>query len=320
MKLAVIYINYRTAQMTMDSVRHLLGELPQAESFHVYIVDNDSRDGSCEAMAQVIEAEGLQDRVSVIASPFNGGYGYGINHGVKLILGEGKLPTYFYVINTDATPDPSSLARLLSFMDEHPSVGIAGSSIVDTDGAVQGAAFRFPSIYSEFEDGARFNVVSKLLNRHIMPMPPPSNDCAVDWVPGTSLLIRREVFERGVWFDEDFFLYFEEIDFARQVWKAGWEVYFVADAPVTHLGSVSTGLCDGAKAWPAYWYDSRRRYFMKYHGSGYALACDAARVAGQAVHFIKCAVKREPYSHRPGTLHGLVGAALRGKRGGSSSV
>lgn len=315
MKLAVIYINYRTAQMTMHSVRTLLRELDAAGSFHVYVVDNDSGDGSYETMSQVVQAEGISDRVTILASPNNGGYGFGINYCVRSILADGGCPEYFYVINTDASPDPSSLPRLVTFMDQHPRVGMAGSNIVDPDGTVQGAAFRFPSVYSEFEDGARFKVVSSLLKRHVMPLPPPANDCQVDWVPGTSLLIRREVFERGTWFDESFFLYFEEIDFAQQVWKAGWEVFFVADAPITHLGSVSTGLSDGARPLPAYWFDSRRRYFMKYHGQHYAFACDAARAAGQVVHFLKCAVKREPYTHRPGTLQGMLGAAVRSIRG-----
>lgn len=311
MRIAAIFINYRTAAMTLDAVERLLVELVASGDHHVYVVDNDSGDGSYQFLSDAVASRGLGERVSVLQAPFNGGYGYGINFAVKQVFAQGKRPDYFYVINTDAVPEPDSVGRQLAFMDGRRTVGMVGSRVLGTDGVTQGAAFRFPSWWSELEDEARLGALSKLLQRWIVALPVPSDHTEVDWVPGTSMLIRREVFEGGVWFDEDFFLYFEEIDFARQLAEAKWQVYYVADAPILHHGSVSTGLADGAKAWPDYYFDSRRRYFAKYHGGSYALLCDGARVLGRAVHRVKCSVKGEQFALRPRMLDGMLGATLR---------
>lgn len=319
MKVAAIFINYRTAEMTLTALEALLNELSAVGSHHVFIVDNDSRDGSYETMCRGVEERALGDRVTVIAAPRNGGYGYGINVGVTAGL-KGQRPDYFYVINTDATPDPSSVKKLIDFMDDHPNVGLAGSRIHDEEETTEAAAFRFPTVYSELEEAAAWGPISKLLKRHIISIPAPKQHTRVDWIPGTSMMIRTSVFERGVWFDEEFFLYFEEIDFAQQVTQAGWEIYCVADAPISHLGSVSTGINDSSKPLPDYWFDSRWRYFTKYHGYRYALLCDAARAVGQTINVTKSALLRRPQHTRPRVVSGMVRGALRWKLRGKRSA
>ncbi len=311
MRLAAIFVNYRTPELTLTAVTKLLAELSDVGEHHILVVDNDSQDGSVEAISAGIQERGLSKAVTVLAAPRNGGYGYGINFAVAYA---GKLPSppaYFYIINTDAVPDPGSVRKLVDFMDAHPDAGLAGSVVHGPEGDVQGAAFRFPTVLSELDDGAKLGIVSKLVRRHVVAMPTPAQSVEVDWVPGTSMLVRAEVFSGGVAFDEDFFLYFEEIDFAKQVAAAGWRTWFVADAPIAHLGSYSTGLNDGGKAWPDYYFDSRWRYFTKYHGARYALACSVVRAAGQSVYSAKCRLLRRPYRERPKTIRGIARSAVR---------
>jgi GT2 family glycosyltransferase/serine acetyltransferase len=310
-KIAAVFVNYRTAEMTIQAVRALLAELEPLGPHRVYVVDNDSQDGSYERLSAAAEAHGWGARVAVLAAPLNGGYGYGINFAVRHALSTATPPDYVYVINTDATPEPGSLARLLAFMEARPEVGLAGSRVRGPDGVTQGAAFRFPSILSELEERAAFSVVSRLLREHIVAMPVPAADELVDWLPGTSMFIRRAVFEDGLYFDEGFFLYFEEVDFARRLRDAGWRASFVADAPISHVGSVSTGLGERTRRLPDYWFDSRHRYFLKHHSAAYTAAADAAFVLGYLIYLAKRAALRQPEPLRSHLLRDFLRASAR---------
>jgi GT2 family glycosyltransferase/serine acetyltransferase len=309
-KVAAIFVNYRTAEMTARAVAALLAELQALGDHRVFVVDNDSRDGSFDRLSRAAQAQAWGPRVAVLAAPRNGGYGYGINLAVREAMAAPDPPDYFYVINTDATPDPGSVARLLAFMESHPEAGLAGSRVHDPEGVTQGAAFRFPSILSEIEQNARFSVVSRLLRESIVALPVPTADLEVDWLPGTSMFIRRAVFDRGVFFDEGFFLYYEEIDFARELRKAGFRAYFVADAPITHIGSVSTGLGEGRRL-PDYWFDSRHRYFLKHHPGAYAAIADAAFVLGHLIFLAKRAALRQRGALPPRLLRDFLRASFR---------
>jgi GT2 family glycosyltransferase len=157
------------------------------------------------------------------------------------------------------------------------------------------------------------------LRRHIVAMPAPPEDVEVDWLPGTSMMIRREVFDAGVYFDEEFFLYFEEVDFAREMRRAGFRAYYVADAPIIHIGSVSTGVGDLSRPLPGYWFESRHRYFTKHHGRGYAAACDAAWVLGHQAFLIKQTLLGRSRATRPNLFRDFVRASLRQLRNGKRS-
>lgn len=309
MKVAGIIINYRTPQMTADAVPTLVRELALAGEFHLFIVDNDSGDGSVEYFEQRAREENWGDRVSVVACSINGGYGYGINAGVRAGLALPDPPEYFYVINSDALADQGSLRKLVEFLDGHPSVGLVGSRVRYPSGETQGGAFRFMSYVSELERQAELAVLSKLFRRYIVAPEPPAVSSPVDWVPGTSMMIRRSTFEKVGFFDEQFFLYFEEVDYCMRVKRAGIEIYYVEGAPITHLGSVSTGLEDGCKRYPRYWYESRHRYFMKHHGLAYAAACDAAWITGTLLRRVKRKLKAGK-PERPHAFKDFLSASL----------
>jgi N-acetylglucosaminyl-diphospho-decaprenol L-rhamnosyltransferase len=311
MKVAGVLVNYRTAELTAQAIAALLGELAALGPHHVYVVDNDSQDGSLETLRREAAERGFGDRVTLIAAPRNGGYGYGINLAIDRALSDVQRPEYLYVINTDAVPDPDSLARLCAFMDAHPDAGIAGSCIHGPDGTVQGAGFRFPSLWSELDETLALGLLSRALHRYVVAIPPAREHREVDWVPGTSMLIRTRAIEQVGRFDEGFFLYFEETDFCRRLRRRGWKSYYVADAPITHIGCVSTGMLDKSRRMPRYWLASRHRYFLKHHGRAYAAACDAAWVAGYVMGHGKRALQGRSTQRRPHMLRDFVLAGAR---------
>jgi len=296
MDVAAIVVNYRTAPEAVQAVNALLVEL--GGDARVVLLDNDSGDGSFERLGAGAREHGWGERVVLLQSGHNGGYGYGINVAIKEALSWPNRPRYLYVINPDAKPLPGSVQKLVQFMDAHPEAGVTGSTVHNDNGSLV-SAFRFPSVLGEFEGNVNLGVVSRLLHKHQVPLAPPGRNTTVDWVPGTSMLIRSEVLETAGAFDEDFFLYYEEIDFCRRVINAGWKIYFVEGAGVSHIGSLATGMADQTRRMPPYWFAARRRYFVKHHGRLYAAAADAAWLTG---HLIRKAadrvLSREP-SSRP---------------------
>jgi GT2 family glycosyltransferase/serine acetyltransferase len=288
---AVIVVNFRTAEATIANVEALLPELAAIADARVFVVDNRSGDGSLERLREAFGAPRFAS-VSLIDAGHNGGYGFGINVGVREALSGSRPPRYIHIINPDAVSEPGSLAALVRFMDAHPDVGLAGSLIRGPGGEVQGQAFRFPSAWSELESTARIGAISRLLERYIVSLRPSGTE-EVDWVPGTSMLVRTEVFTRGGWFDHGFFLYFEEIDFARRLKDAGWKVFYVEDAPITHIGSLATGMADESRPMPPYWFESRRRYWVKHHGTAYAAVADAAWLMGHGIYQLKLRLGKE---------------------------
>jgi GT2 family glycosyltransferase len=87
--------------------------------------------------------------------------------------------------------------------------------------------------------------------------------------------------------DEGFFLYFEEVDFCCRARRAGWSVWFVPESRVVHLEGSATGIRATKRRRPKYWYDSRRRFFVKYYGITGLLAADALLTLGRLSFFIR---------------------------------
>jgi len=309
--LLTVIVNYRTAQMTLRAAEAALREMAEVPG-GIVIVDNDSRDGSFEAMTSAVAERGWNrdGRVRVLQSGQNGGFGAGNNTGIRSGLADGSAPDYVYLLNSDAFPDPGSIRRLLEHMQATPSTGLAGSFIHGPDGEPHNTAFRFPSIRGEIEAAARFGPISRAFARHIVAMPIPDETCTVDWVAGASLMIRRSMLDEIGLFDEGFFLYFEETDLCRRARNASWLTDYVRDSAVTHIGSVSTGM----KKWdriPGYWLDSRLRYFVKTHGAPYAAAATLAFLSGAMIWRMRRLLTGHPPLDPTHFLRDLTGHALR---------
>ncbi len=273
--LLTVILNWRTAEMTLKAAEFALREM-QGIDGALTIVDNASGDGSFERMTAEVATRGW-DRVRVLQSSHNGGFGAGNNVGIRAGLPDGRQPDYLYILNSDAFPGPGAIRALVDHLESHPATGFAGSFICGEDGVPHRTAFRFPSIAGEFEAALRFGPVSRLLRRSIVAMPIPEATARVDWLAGASLMMRRSVLDRIGLFDETFFLYFEETDLCRRAALAGWPCDYVRASRVTHIGSVSTGMKTWARM-PGYWFDSRRHYFTKNHGPAYATAATAAHL------------------------------------------
>ena len=264
--LLVVILNYRTPDLTIDCLRSLVSEVQSLPGTQVVVSDNDSGDGSVEKIGAAIATEGWGDWVSLLPLDRNGGFAFGNNAVIRSALKSTNPPPYFLLLNPDTVVHPGALKALVEFMNDRPDVGIAGSRLEDPDGKVQHSAFRFPNILSELDFGLRLGLVSKLLSRWLVVPPISEEVCQADWLSGASIMIRREVFESVGLLDEQYFMYFEEVDFCLQASRSGWSCWYVPESRVVHLVGQSSGINKTkglAKRLPSYWFDSRRYYFFE---------------------------------------------------------
>lgn len=276
-----VLLNYRTADMTLEALAAAVRETAGIAGA-ITVVDNDSRDGSYEKIRDTVLARGWSDRVRVVASGHNGGFGAGNNVAIRLGLPDGSAPDFVYLLNSDAFPEPGSVQILVDALQAHPQCGFVGGYTFGQDGVYHNTAFRFPGILSEFETAAGTGPISLLLRRHIVAIPEPAHSMEVDWLAGASLLIRRKTLDEIGLFDERYFLYFEETDLCLRAQRAGWPARYVKESRIMHIGSVSTGM-QNWKRMPGYWFDSRLWYYTKNHGVIYAGLATLAYAAGSMI-------------------------------------
>ena len=312
MKVVSVTVNFRTAQLAARAVDAALVDL-RALGGKVLIVENASGDDSLASLESAGASRGWGDDVQVIAAPSNGGFGAGNNIAFREAMGWSEAPEYFYLLNPDAKPDVGCIETLVRFMDQHPDVGLAGSKVRHDDGSLRISAFRFPGVLSEVEAGLKLGIASRLLERWRVWAPPPVRTGPVDWVSGASVLIRRATLEQVGLFDESFFLYFEETDLCARALQAGWSTFYVLEAEAEHIGQVSTGFKDMERPRPRYWFDSRKHYLRKNHGTLKLWAANSAFVGANALYQLRRRLQRKRDEDPPGFLKDFVTHALGAK-------
>jgi N-acetylglucosaminyl-diphospho-decaprenol L-rhamnosyltransferase len=311
-EVAIATVTYRSAALTINCLRSIEAELPTPGlSIRVIVVDNASEDAPL--IEEAIEANGWSSWVNLVRAPRNGGFAYGNNRAFQLAYNGGP-PDYFYLLNPDTLVRKGAIGALVRFLEAHPTVAIAGSSFENLDGSEWPIAFRFPSILSEIEGGLQLGHATRVLQRwvvavHMEPVPQP-----VDWVPGASMMIRRTALDAIGGFDENYFLYFEETDFCLRAKKAGLSTWYVPESRVMHVAGQSTKVTERntpTKRLPAYWFESRRRYFVVTYGMPYAIAVDVAALLAHGLGCIKRVLQRStdrgvPYFIRDLLQHSVL--------------
>lgn len=229
--LSVIIVSYKTPDLIrrcLDAVYANAGPL-QLETF---VVDNASNDGTVE----MIRREYPQ--VHVIPLSRNAGFGAANNAAISKAIGR-----YWLLLNSDAFIHAGALESAVRHMEEEVSAGVGGARLTGIDGDWQPSACMFPSPLNDIlllsGLSARFPN-SHFFTRMNRRWADPAEPAEPDWVPGAFMILRPEAMRRaGLFFDESFFLYYEEVDLCRRVKQAGYRVFYWPDIRVTHLGGES---------------------------------------------------------------------------------
>jgi GT2 family glycosyltransferase len=309
MNLLIVIVNYRTADLTVDCLRSLADEVNRLSDVRVVVTDNQSGDDSPTRIQQAIDDNGWSGWASLMPLARNGGFAYGNNEAIRPALASDNPPDLVLLLNPDTVIRPEAVKELVDFMQHNPGAGIAGSRLEDPDGTPQRSAFRFHSIRSELDDGLRLGFVSRLLQNQCVAPPVRDDTHQTDWVAGASMIVRREVFDAIGLMDEGYFMYYEEVDFCLRANRAGWPCWYVPASRVVHLVGQASGVTvqkTKPKRRPGYWFDSRRRYFLKNHGWFYTTLADAVWALSFATFRVRQLIQRKPDTDPPKLLYDFL--------------
>jgi N-acetylglucosaminyl-diphospho-decaprenol L-rhamnosyltransferase len=293
---AVVIVTYRTAELTIACLRSVQEERRASKEIAVRAIVVDNASGDAAVIRPALKAEGWQSWVTLIEAPVNGGFAYGNNLGVQHAYAQ-KRPDYVYVLNPDTEVRPGAIGSLVRFLEASPQAGIAGGSFEHLDGRLWPIAFRFPTICSELSHGLQIGIVSRLLRRWTVAWPMSQLTQPTDWICGAAMMIRPAVFDRIEGFDENYFLYFEETDFCHRARLAGYGTWYVPESRVMHIMGQSTKVTDEKvilQRFPAYWFQSRSRYFAVTFGVVHAMVIDLVAVLANCLGLMKRLALRRP--------------------------
>lgn len=226
----VCMLTWNTRDLTADALRRLRAS-DQGVPYRLLLRDNASSDGTAEAAAEAYpEAE-------LVAAPDNVGFAAGMND----LLRRTTAP-YVFLLNGDAWPEDGVLAALVAAAQAHPDVGVVAPKLLRPDGSVETSAWPYPSLGLSllFVLGLRRLVPARLARRWMLP-PEWAHDESryVGWAVGAALLVPRPVLEAVGGLDDSFFMYGEDVEWCWRMRRAGFRVWFAADAVVRHVGGAS---------------------------------------------------------------------------------
>lgn len=292
---AAVIVTYKSAQLTIECLRSIQPERT-TEGLRIRAIVVDNASGDLPTIETALEDYGWSSWVTLVPAPVNGGFAYGNNLGIQHAYA-GGTPDYVYLLNPDTEVRPGATGSLVRFLETHPKVGIAGSSFEYLDGRDWPIAFRFPTLVSELTHGLQIGLISRLLTRWTVARRMTAVRQPTDWVCGASMMIRPAVFAAIGGLDENYFLYFEETDFCYRALKAGYSTWYVPESRVMHIMGQSTRITDETLVvgrLPAYWFESRKRYFAMTFGIGRAMLIDIVAVLAHSVGLLKCIALRRP--------------------------
>jgi len=263
--LAVVLVTWNNQGEVLDALRSLFADLDaHGPSAEVYVVDSASSDGTSGLVAQHFP------QVNLIASPDNLGFGRANNLALRHIgFGQpatGDLPQAVYLLNPDTITQPGATRTLYDALMANPTWGLVGAALTYEDGSFQHGAFAFPGLcqlWVEFFPAPGRLIEGRFNGRYPRSLYAAGKPFQVDFTLGATMMLHCEVIQQTGMFDEQFFMYCEEIDWAWRIHDAGWGVYCVPSARVVHLAGKSTGQAH-SRSIVNLW-TSRLRLFAKHY-------------------------------------------------------
>ncbi len=254
--LSIIIVNWNTKNLLINCIDSIYSNTSMP--LEIIVVDNGSADGSVEAVYE------KYSDVKVISNNKNLGFARANNRAIRQMKGQ-----YAVLLNSDTYIKDGALERMYEFMQNTPDAGICGPQLLNGDGSLQSSYGSFPSPLADFLCGgfAAFLAPDRycggfLKNRNkikdnIKPMGRTDTgitsdnknniqagyggaSLAVDFIIGACMMVRKEAIDKVGMLDEEYFFFYEEIDWCWRMNKAGWLVYNLPAEEIYHFGGSST--------------------------------------------------------------------------------
>lgn len=226
MDISIIIVNWRVRELLRACLLSVFANtrLPGTR-FEVIVVDNDSGDGSAAMVHACFPG------VVLIENLHNVGFGAANNQALSYCRGR-----YVLLLNPDTLASDGAVDCMFAFMEGHPDVGAMGCRLLNADGTLQrwtGGAF--PTLTNA---ACHYLFFGRILPLPLRPPPlyldrDEANDLDVDWVSGACMILRREVLETRI-FNEDYFMYGEDMELCWRLKKAGWRVVYSPTVSILH--------------------------------------------------------------------------------------
>lgn len=251
MDLSIIIVSFNTKDLTLGCIKSVIKNTKGIE-YEIIVVDNGSNDGSIEIIKNlkritdrpIVKIKNYSPKLKIFQNQMNLGFGKANNQGMNIAKGK-----YILLLNSDTLINDNFLPEIVSWMDRNKDVGIVSCSLKNIDGSTQGTGGYFPTLLRVFSwmTIQDFPLVDKVI-KPFHPMHQLSfskgegfyeKERELDWVTGAFLLMRRYVYKQTGGFDEDYFMYTEEVDLCFRAKKNGWKVYYLPQWSITHHGGAS---------------------------------------------------------------------------------
>jgi len=255
--LSIIIVNYNVKEF-LQNLLHSIDKASSGISKEMIIVDNASDDGSVELIRNKYPS------VNLIINKENLGFGKANNQALKIAKGK-----YILLINPDTIVSEDTIDLMIKFFENNKDAGLAGCKILNPDGSLQLACRRsFPGPWTSFCKVTGLSNLfpnSRIFARYNLTYLNEDQTYEVDAISGSFMMMKREVYDKVNGFDEEFFMYGEDLDLCYRIQQAGYKVFYVHNAQIIHYKGESTkrSNLDETKVF----YDAMH-LFVKKHFSG----------------------------------------------------
>lgn len=255
------YKNPEILRLCLESIRK---EMPKSDISYEVLVADSATEEDTEMMMR-------EDFPEVRFFPFKDNVGFKTLVNISL---EKAVGQYVFLINSDIILSPEAMPKLLTYLKEHPEIGILGPKQFNFNGSLQQSCFHFyrpeTILYRRTWFG-RLPFAKKHLDWFTLADQDLSRPRSVDWVIGSAMLVSKEKAGAVGLMDDRFFMYMEDVDWCRRFWEQGFKVVYFPDAFVYHYhgkGSAKGGFFGSLLFNRLTWYhiESALQYFLKYSG------------------------------------------------------
>jgi len=252
--LSIVIVNQNSGEF-LSQLLPSLYETPCEVAFEVWVVDNNSTDGSLEMVARRFP------QVQLIVNQVNRGFAAANNQALKKSRGR-----YILLLNPDTVLKPRALDIMVYFLDNHGEVGAVGPKLLNPDGTVQLSSKFFPTpkvAILKTLGVDRIFPEQPTLKKHFLGPEAHEEVREVESLQASCLMARREMVDEVGPLDERFFMYCEDIDWCRRMREKGWKLYFLPEAQALHYRGGSTNK-DSYRVIIIY-HQSLYRFYKKYY-------------------------------------------------------
>ena len=232
MRLSVIVNHYRTPEILKICLRSIKENLKNADfSWEMIVTDGATIEKTSEMM------EDYFSDVTFITFEKNVGFGKLVNAAIKRSKGD-----YLFIINADIImEEKAAIEKILEYIEKNKDIGMVGPKLLNVNNTVQQSCFRYYTpmtvLCRRTSIGKTFfgrKIINNFLMKDVFDKGEIKEPIPVDWLMGSAMMVRRSDLEKVGVLDESFFMYFEDVDWARRFWRNGLKVMYFPKATMYH--------------------------------------------------------------------------------------